>query len=173
VTTAESVAPGADRPEPDRPGADRPEPDRPELDLPVGGLLGAIVRLDLVVNRVLDEHAGRAFLSFADYLVLGVVRRSPGQRSAPTAIAATLDRTTGGMTLALDRLEAAGLLRRTRDALDGRRVVVELTPKGRRLSTAVNAALHEWEAALDLPVPAASVVAILDDLTVAIRATST
>ena len=50
---------------------------------------------------------------FADYLVLGVVRRSPGQRSAPTAIGDVLGRTTGGMSLTLDRLEAAGLVRRT------------------------------------------------------------
>jgi hypothetical protein len=35
----------------------------------------------------------------------------------------------------------------------------------------VNAALHEWESALELPVPAATVVELLDDLTAAIRAT--
>ena len=51
---------------------DTPEP--PALDLPDGGLLGAIVRMDLAVTRVLEEHAGRSGLTFADYLVLGVVR---------------------------------------------------------------------------------------------------
>ena len=147
-------------------------PDQPALDLPDGGLLGAIVRLNLAVTQVLEDHAGRSGLTFADYLVLGVVRRSPDQRSAPTAIASTLGRTTGGMTLTLDRLEAAGLLRRTRHAGDGRRVVIELTPKGRRVATSVNAALHEWEAALALPVPAATAVALLDDLTAAIGPTT-
>jgi len=144
------------------------DPVHPALDLPDGGLLGAIVRLNLAVTRVLEDHAGRSGLTFADYLVLGVVRRSPDQRSAPTAIAATLGRTTGGMTLTLDLLEAAGLVRRTRHAGDGRRVVIELTPKGRRVATSVNAALHDWEAALDLPVPADAAVALLDDLTAAI-----
>lgn len=138
------------------------------LDLPDGGLLGAIVRLELAVSRVLEEHAGRAGLTFADYLVLGVVRRSPGARSAPTAIASTLGRTTGGMTLTLDRLEGAGLVRRTRHPDDGRRVVIELTAKGRRLATSVNEALHEWEASLDLPVDRAASVALLDELTTAI-----
>lgn len=155
-----------------RPAADRdPTGDRggqPDLDLPDGGLLGAIVRLNLAVTRVLEDHAGRSGLTFADYLVLGVVRRSPAQRSAPTAIATTLGRTTGGMTLTLDRLEAVGLVRRTRHPADGRRVVIELTPKGRRVATSVNAALHEWEATLSLPVPAAAAVALLDDLTAAI-----
>jgi DNA-binding MarR family transcriptional regulator len=147
------------------------EPDRAagaDLDLPDGGLLGAIVRLNLAVTGVLEDHAGRSGLTFADYLVLGVVRRSPDQRSAPTAIATTLDRTTGGLTLTLDRLEVAGLVRRTRHTGDGRRVIIELTPKGRRIATAVNASLHEWEAALDLPVPVAAAVSLLDDLTAAI-----
>jgi DNA-binding MarR family transcriptional regulator len=165
VTTAERAVIGSTT-------VDPTPADQPELDLPEGGLLGAIIRLELAVSRVLDDRAARAGLSFADYLVLGVIRRSPGGCSAPTAIAATLDRTTGGMTLALDRLEAAGLLSRTPDRRDGRRVVVELTPKGRRLSVAVNAALHEWEAGLDLPLPAPEIVSVLDELTVAVRSTS-
>ncbi len=156
-------------------GLDPSPPDTPELpalDLPDGGLLGAVVRLNLAVTSVLEEHAGRAGLTFADYLVLGVVRRSPDQRSAPTAIATTLGRTTGGMTLTLDRLEGSGLVRRTRHPRDGRRVVVELTPTGRRVATSVNAALHQWEAALDLPAPATTAVEFLDDLTAAIGPTT-
>jgi DNA-binding MarR family transcriptional regulator len=144
-----------------------------QLDLPDGGLLGAIVRLNLAVSSVLEDHAAGAGLTFADYLVLGVVRRSPDGRSAPTAIATTLGRTTGGMTLTLDRLEAAGLVRRTRHTDDGRRVVIVLTPKGRRVATSVNEALHGWEVALDLPVPVADAVTLLDDLTAAIGPTPT
>jgi DNA-binding MarR family transcriptional regulator len=146
------------------------EPDLPVLDLPDRGLLGALVRVGLAVTGVLEEHASRSGLTFADYLVLGVVRRSPDQRSAPTAIATTLGRTTGGMSLTLDRLETSGLVVRTRHPDDGRRVVVELTPGGRSVAAAVNAALHEWEAALELPVAPATVVDLLDDLTAAISA---
>jgi DNA-binding MarR family transcriptional regulator len=139
------------------------------LDLPDDGLLGAIVRLNLAVTRVLEDIAARSGLTFADYLVLGVVRRSPEQRSSPTAIARVLGRTTGGTTLTLDRLERAELLWRARHPDDGRRVVVELTPTGRRLATAVNEALHEWEAALALPIPAARAVRTLDQLTAAVN----
>ncbi len=142
----------------------------PALDLPEGGLLGAIVRLELAVTSVLDEIATRSGLSFADYLVLGVVRRSPDGRSAPTAIATVLGRTTGGTTLTLDRLEAAGLLRRRRSPDDGRRVIVELTDEGLLVATEVNDALHRWEARLAVPAPA--LVETLDGLTDAVATTA-
>ncbi len=83
--------------------------DAPPLDLPDDGLLGAIVRLNLAVTHVLEDVAHTSGLTFSDYLVLGVVRRSPGQRSSPTAIATVLGRTTGGTTLTLDRLATAGM----------------------------------------------------------------
>ena len=39
----------------------------------------------------------------------------------------------GGMTARLDKLEAAGLIIRMPDADDRRMVVIELTPKGKRV----------------------------------------
>jgi DNA-binding MarR family transcriptional regulator len=112
------------------------------------GLLGHVVRLTIAVDRVLDAVAGAAGISVADYLVLGVVRRAPGHRSAPTAICEVLDRTTGGMSLTLDRLERAGLVRRLPDPADRRRVVVEATAAGVELATRVNGELHAWEESL-------------------------
>ncbi|MHB1137817.1 MAG: MarR family winged helix-turn-helix transcriptional regulator [Microthrixaceae bacterium] len=132
------------------------------------GLLGGIVRLNLAVTGVLEELTGRHGLSPADYLVLGVVRGAPDGRSAPTAIAEVLGRTTGGMTLTLDRLVAAGWVVRSPDPDDGRRVVVELTPEGHTLALGINAELHEWEAGLVLPAERARVVATVDGLTRAI-----
>jgi DNA-binding MarR family transcriptional regulator len=112
------------------------------------GLLGHVVRLNVAVDRVLSEITGAAGVSVADYLVLGVVRRSPRHRSAPTAICEVLGRTTGGMSLTLDRLERAGLIRRLPDPDDRRRVVVEATDAGVALAKKVNAALHRWEDSL-------------------------
>ena len=63
---------------------------------------------------------------------------------------AVLGRTTGGMTLTLDRLEAAGWLRRSADRDDRRRIVVTLTAEGHRLAAAVNEELHAWEQSLPL-----------------------
>ncbi len=114
------------------------------------GLVAKVLRVDLLVTRALDDLASAAGISLADYLVLGVVRRSPDRRSTPTRICEVLRRTTGGMTLTIDRLEASGWLRRSSDPTDRRRVVVELTPAGLRLATKVNSAIHRWEAQLGL-----------------------
>ena len=116
------------------------------------GLLGHVVRLNVAVDRVLNEIVGASDISVADYLVLGVVRRSPDNRSAPTAICDVLGRTTGGMSLTLDRLEGAGLIRRLPDPGDRRRVVVEATAMGIDLAKRVNADLHGWEDSLGLSV---------------------
>jgi len=122
-----------------------------DLGLPADvGILARLVRLQLLLQRVLDDLAGAAGVSAADYLVLAVVRRSPDQRATPGRIAEILDRTSGGMSLALDRLEKAGWLRRSADPADRRRVVVELTPEGLAVATRVNADLHAWEESLGL-----------------------
>lgn len=136
---------------------------------PGDGLLGGIVRLNLAVTQVLEGITGAHGIALADYLVLGVVRGAPGGRTAPTAIAEELGRTTGGMSLTLDRLVAAGWVERSRDPLDGRRVIVQLTPAGTELATAVNAELHAWEAALDPATAPDEVLRVIDDLTRAVR----
>lgn len=121
-----------------------------ELGMGDVGILARLVRLDLLVRRVLDDITEANSIAVGDYLVLAVVRRSPGHQTAPTRICEILDRTSGGMSLALDRLEAAGWLTRSADPDDGRRVVVTLTASGLTLATRVNDALHQWEASLDL-----------------------
>src|SRR3954452_22378940 len=101
-----------------------------DLGLPADvGIVARLVRLELLLQRRLEDITEAAGIAVADYLVLAVVRRSPGQRATPTRICEVLDRTSGGMTLALDRLERAGWLRRSADPDDRRRVVVELTPE--------------------------------------------
>lgn len=123
----------------------------PDLDTGEPGLMAKVVRLNLLVTRALEEICAQAGISLADYLVLGVVRRSPAGRTTPTRICEVLHRTTGGMTLTIDRLEGLGWLTRSADPTDRRRVVVELTPAGRELATGLNAQMHEWEDRLALP----------------------
>ncbi|HEX4429256.1 MAG TPA: MarR family transcriptional regulator [Frankiaceae bacterium] len=114
------------------------------------GLLSPLTRLTLLVDAEVERIAADHGIAYADYLVLGVVRRSPGGHGRPTEMCAVLGRTTGGMTLTLDRLEAAGWVRRAADRADRRRIVVSLTAEGLRLAEAVNTQLHAWEQSLAL-----------------------
>jgi DNA-binding MarR family transcriptional regulator len=126
---------------------------RDEIVTPLGSelsLLSPLSRLALLVDAELERITAARGISYADYLVLGVVRRSPDGLGRPTQMCAVLGRTTGGMTLTLDRLAAAGWVRRAPDQHDRRRIVVSLTPQGQALAEAVNADLHGWEQRLPL-----------------------
>lgn len=112
------------------------------------GLMARLVALQLVAGQQLEAVAADHGVAWADYLVLGVVRRAAGGRCAPSTICDVLRRTSGGMTLTLDRLQGAGLITREADPTDRRRLLVRLTPAGKRLAVAVNESLHEWERAL-------------------------
>jgi DNA-binding MarR family transcriptional regulator len=121
------------------------------LDLPDVGLVARIVRLNMLVTRLLDEITSSAGIAPSDYLVLAVLRRSPHHRSSPTRLCELLGRSSGGMTLTIDRLEAAGWLTRAADPDDRRRVIITLSDAGVAISTRVNNALHGWEETLGLP----------------------
>lgn len=83
--------------------------------------------LDAFQHRCLDEHG----LRFVDFSVLRVLQLSGAL--SPSELAEVTLRSTGGMTQIVDRLVTAGLVGRTPDPSDRRRVVVGLTPKGRRV----------------------------------------
>jgi DNA-binding MarR family transcriptional regulator len=114
------------------------------------GLVRRVARLALLVDQAMDAIAARHGLSRADYLVLAVVRRSPGGRTTAAALCEVLGRASGGMTLALDRLQAAGLVTRAPDPGDRRKVLVGLAPPAEVACAAVSADLRAWEAALPL-----------------------
>jgi DNA-binding MarR family transcriptional regulator len=70
-------------------------------------------------------------LTFARYQVLGLLRR--GERLPLGHVGARLWITPGTVTSSVDRLEAAGLIRRVPDPADGRTVLAEITSEGRRV----------------------------------------
>lgn len=96
------------------------------------GLLTRLSRVGLLLDafqhRCLDQFA----LRFIDFSVLRLLLLSGGPMS-PSELAVITLRSSGGMTQIIDRLLADGLVRRTPDDADRRKVVVALTPKGRRL----------------------------------------
>ena len=116
----------------------------PEIEV---GLLTRVVRLNMLVTRVLDDLVVPHGITVSDYLVLALMRRG---RSSPVELCSILGRTTGGMSLTLERLVTAGWVARRPDPRDRRRIIVELTDAGRTKAEVVNQALHDWEAALGL-----------------------
>jgi DNA-binding MarR family transcriptional regulator len=147
----------------DRPADRSPRDQWVDGDEP--GLMAGVMRLHLLASSQLEAVAEAHGIPLADYLVLAVVRRSPDGRTSPGAICDVLHRTSGGMTLTLDRLAAAGWLERSPDPRDRRKVVLALTPSGRDLAVAVNDALHDWERSLDLsPDRLRDVLAVVDEI---------
>jgi DNA-binding MarR family transcriptional regulator len=138
---------------------------RAEPGLKEPGLMAGVMRLHLLVSAQLEAVTEAHGIPLADYLVLAVIRRSPDGCTSPSAICEVLHRTSGGMTLTLDRLEVAGWLVRSPDPTDRRKVALVLTAAGRDLAVTVNAALHEWERSLALgPRRLRDVVAVVDEI---------
>lgn len=126
--------------------------------------MARLVALQLVVNQQLEAVTAEHGITLGDYLVLGVIRRSPGEVCVPSAVCEVLRRTSGGMTLTLDRLQAAGWLTREPDPADRRRVLLRLTTAGRQLAVAVNRSLHAWERAIAGTRKRAAIAQVIDEL---------
>ena len=128
------------------------------------GLMARLVALQLVAGQQLESVTAARGVALGDYLVLAVVRRSPGGACAPSTVCEVLRRASGGMTLTLDRLEASGWLTRSPDPSDRRRVLLRLTHAGRELTVGVNEDLHTWERSIASRRRLSPLVASIDDL---------
>ena len=90
--------------------------------------------LNAAANRMVRLHKPLLKplgLTFSQYLVtLELMNGSP---LTVGDLCARLDMETGTLTPLLKRLETAGVVTRTRDASDERRVLIDLTPRGRAM----------------------------------------
>lgn len=108
--------------------------ERPDLDTSPMGVIGRISRLCREIERRLEPVYAVYGLEPGWYDVLATLRRTGHPyRLRPTDFAAALMLTSSGTTKRLDRLEAAGHIRREPDPGDRRGVQIVLTPKGRKL----------------------------------------
>ncbi|MEV0003862.1 MarR family transcriptional regulator [Micromonospora sp. NPDC050980] len=82
-----------------------------------------------VYRPILDEHG----LTYPQYLVLLVLWEHGDEAPTVSELGVRLRLDSGTLSPLLKRLEAAGLLVRTRSAVDERRVEVSLTAQGRAL----------------------------------------
>lgn len=87
---------------------------RPDLDTAAMEVFGRIFRLSRAMGDRMEKAYAPHGISRGEFDVLATLRRS-GEPYAlsPRQLSATLMLTTGGMTGRLDKLERAGLLRRS------------------------------------------------------------
>ncbi|MER5900521.1 MarR family transcriptional regulator [Streptomyces mirabilis] len=107
---------------------------RPELDTAAMEVFGRVFRLARAMGDRMEKAYAPYGISRGEFDVLATLRRSDAPYTlSPRQLSATLMLTTGGMTGRLDKLERAGLLRRSPDPHDRRGLQVTLTDKGLRL----------------------------------------
>jgi DNA-binding MarR family transcriptional regulator len=109
-----------------------PNEARRELDKQLSfALYGAASRVSRMHKPFLEPLS----LTFPQYLAM--LELLDGAPIGVGALGSRLGMDTGTITPLVKRLEAAGLVTRTRDTADERRVMVDLTPAGRATETAV------------------------------------
>jgi DNA-binding MarR family transcriptional regulator len=123
---------------------------RPDLDTAAMEVFGRIYRLSRAMSDRTEKVYARFGIGRGEFDVLATLRRSGEPYTlSPRQLSATLMLTTGGMTGRLDKLERAGLLRRSPDPHDRRGLQVTLTDKGLELiDQAVGAGLAAQTEAL-------------------------
>ncbi|GAA3424148.1 MarR family winged helix-turn-helix transcriptional regulator [Streptosporangium sandarakinum] len=108
--------------------------ERPDLDLSAMGVFGRLSRLTRLLEAAVEEVFARHGLRQGEFDVLAALRRSgPPYTLIPSELSAVLMTSRAGMTNRLDRLEAAGLVRRSLDPADRRSFRVALTDAGREV----------------------------------------
>ncbi|MFD7437232.1 MarR family winged helix-turn-helix transcriptional regulator [Streptomyces sp. NPDC059861] len=107
---------------------------RPDLDTRAMEVFGRIHRLSRTMDDRMEKAYARFGVSRGEFDVLAALRRSGEPYTlSPRRLSAALMLTTGGMTGRLDKLERAGLLRRSPDPHDRRALQVTLTEQGLHL----------------------------------------
>jgi DNA-binding MarR family transcriptional regulator len=104
------------------------------LDTEVLPPLVRLARLGVLIESFQEEVLEPFELAASDYSVLATLRRAgPPYALSPSALTSRLQRSSGGMTKILKRLEERGLVKREPDPVDGRGSRVLLTRVGREL----------------------------------------
>ena len=127
----------------------------PEMDTAALPPLVRLARLSVLIETFQAEVLEPFELTASDYSVLATLRRS-GKPYAlnPSQLYSRLERSSGGMTKILKRLEEGGLVRRAPDPIDGRSALISLTRAGLALQDRIFAAFSTASQDLLSPLPA-------------------
>jgi DNA-binding MarR family transcriptional regulator len=107
----------------------------------VDTLVGAVRRTNIVLEASSLAARQKLGLVRADMVTLELLTLGP---LAPTEIAEQLGINTSTATGILDRLEGLGLIQRTPSRTDRRRLMVSITPHGRRRFRSAYRTRWEW-----------------------------
>jgi len=100
----------------------------------VGALVSRVkVEMLAVLDRELsqDKRLASLEMSAAQYIIIANLASGPGEPKSAADLCKVISYDAGAMTRMLDRLEAKGLIRRTRSSQDRRLMNLELTEEGR------------------------------------------
>lgn len=109
----------------------------------------SLVRAQQIVLAAVDAALAAHGLTFARFEALAVLHFSRAGALPMGKMGERLQVHPTSVTNAVDRLEAAGLVRRRRSDRDRRAVLAEITPEGRRVVQAAAGALAEIAFGLD------------------------
>jgi DNA-binding MarR family transcriptional regulator len=107
----------------------------------------ALLRTASVVNRAIGRVVASSGLSLPQYNALRIVRGAGREGIATLAVRERMVEEGTTITRLLDKLEAAGLVRRERGGRDRREVRCVATEKGRRLLDGLDSAVDAADAA--------------------------
>ena len=97
-------------------------------------LITLLARLSVLIETFEQETLEPFELMPSDYAVLAALRRAGAPYElAPNQLYSALERSSGGMTKMLKRLENLGFVKRVNDPEDRRSKLVRLTPAGKRV----------------------------------------
>jgi DNA-binding MarR family transcriptional regulator len=104
----------------------------PQIDPDVEGVVDRLQMINKHSARIFEETLTEHGLTYGEYkLMLRLATRTADHRMMSAGdLSRALLLSSGAMTNRLDRLEAAGLIRRVSDPRDRRGVLVELTAEG-------------------------------------------
>ena len=101
-----------------------------EMDMNVGRL---VAKIHLQFRRCLDAELAKSELELTSSQWIVLMNLGKNTQQTAAELASLLHQDTGAMTRMLDRLQAKGLVKRSRSSTDRRVVHVELSEAGRRL----------------------------------------
>ncbi|MEQ1812046.1 MAG: MarR family transcriptional regulator [Terricaulis sp.] len=106
----------------------------PHLDAQGLQIIGRILLLGRKYMEAANQLVAPHGLTYSDWDVVATLKRSgPPYARSPEELRQSVLLTSGAMTACLHRLEKAGLVSRTTDPEDGRRLAAKLTRKGHTL----------------------------------------